>query len=69
MHKGNFVLKAGIVVEILYETVAIDMNVILQSPWSNVENAGRIFYFLRVVLRDSLTKYEYSRKSASHPLY
>ena len=44
-------------VEILYETVAIDMNVILQSPSSNVENAGRIFYFLRVVLRDSLTKY------------
>ena len=50
-------MKAGSVVEILYETVAIDMNVILQSPSSNVENAGRIFYFLRVVLRDSLTKY------------
>ena len=55
-------------VEILYETVAIDMNVILQSPSSYVENAGRMFYFLRVVLRDSLTKYEYSRKPASHSL-
>ena len=48
-------MKAGSVVEILYETVAIDMNVILQSPSSNAENAGRMFYFLRVVLRDSMS--------------